>query len=1060
MSHMSPRRNAERENSQHRQHAQADRNGLSLHESLSISIADNNPLELARALLMLRGTLKRSHGELVHSNVALVQQRLMQAYCLLEDPALFVIQTLIAVGAVVEVRSIERGLELAVSQVLVQSLGDYLNSPRQTEACSSPESDKASNNNNANGNDLSTVSATFSTGAWTEDSLIALEDNVECGNKADFTQDQEETRACICSLNTIASRQSLLDDDSGFLQINMMAVPLLPTLAPHQLDIPFAESVDTEIVTSSCPKLGAIALNTTATCNDRLENGLRNSKMDKAVAWPSPTLSSDRNYSSPIERFENEGTSSESVDDNSTADRLREEQRALVPTVVITYSPKTSGSDPDDTGISDEFLPIQQRHRRMLLEEIAASKSPLQVFATLEVYGMRQCLMRPLHTKKNKTTTYGIALANQLMEMDRLRECTIVVSKFLVVRDASLDLELLSRLLSIPEKNKHKLALVHEFVGEHLDTCIAVLQDIDIRLSMRLAQWTEDGIGDFIRSDMNLADMILPSSVPGKCFEGSEPPLPTPHACVSLIQIAMSLIIRFRLEDSQDQYASVVFFSRYSTAISLLQNKPTPSTQQPLDLQIIPYKKADATEPTDMATEYVTRRPWVFLPAVISTIKEDLMLQMLTIRHCVVERQDTAIAGYIALRLGLGEYFQRCVTENQKNREQDSLNKSNNGYTDDKVKASPTRPTPTSASPLSFSAWMEPRSDHYCPPFSWPAPATESESVEPDELSWGPVPKISSHDRKLQPPVPLRTTHSLLPVTRSLLSALPYYSLPSNTSVVVVDEVYQLPEVWNSLWQSKTVGMDSEWKPDTRPFNQNCHRVNGCRSTQLISKSSSARMTAVIQLACDSDDRIYIIDAVALRRDPEQRLAKILGNLFSHPAIRKIAYDWQRDKILLEKTFPLLKQSRNRLENFIDLRFIWFQFRYCIPKSTDPDINGKTYSHEHIIGVHTENRETDGNNIDDESKMNAPNIQLGRPIPVKIEAWSTLPQRPSCMSRYQNGGLSGMMSKLCGLRIDKTYQCSDWENRPLSEQQVAYAAIDVRCLLDIDDLLSNAERLE
>ena len=35
------------------------------------------------------------------------------------------------------------------------------------------------------------------------------------------------------------------------------------------------------------------------------------------------------------------------------------------------------------------------------------------------------------------------------------------------------------------------------------------------------------------------------------------------------------------------------------------------------------------------------------------------------------------------------------------------------------------------------------------------------------------------------------------------------------------------------------------------------------------------------------------------------------------------------------------------------------------------------------------------------------------------------------------------------LELDQELQCSDWSQRPLTEEQKTYAAIDAHCLLDI-----------
>eukprot|EP00850_Spirogloea_muscicola_P016357 SM000132S26872 [mRNA] locus=s132:176666:183883:- [translate_table: standard] len=51
--------------------------------------------------------------------------------------------------------------------------------------------------------------------------------------------------------------------------------------------------------------------------------------------------------------------------------------------------------------------------------------------------------------------------------------------------------------------------------------------------------------------------------------------------------------------------------------------------------------------------------------------------------------------------------------------------------------------------------------------------------------------------------------------------------------------------------------------------------------------------------------------------------------------------------------------------------------------------------------------------------------------------------------RGQKGGLSQLAKRTLGLPLDKRVRMSDWEQRPLSEQQIRYAAMDAVCLLPI-----------
>ena len=60
--------------------------------------------------------------------------------------------------------------------------------------------------------------------------------------------------------------------------------------------------------------------------------------------------------------------------------------------------------------------------------------------------------------------------------------------------------------------------------------------------------------------------------------------------------------------------------------------------------------------------------------------------------------------------------------------------------------------------------------------------------------------------------------------------------------------------------------------------------------------------------------------------------------------------------------------------------------------------------------------------------------------------------------RLRSFSLASVSEHLFGLRLDKTYQQSDWRRRPLSREQLDYAALDARIALQVFQEL--AERLE
>lgn len=56
---------------------------------------------------------------------------------------------------------------------------------------------------------------------------------------------------------------------------------------------------------------------------------------------------------------------------------------------------------------------------------------------------------------------------------------------------------------------------------------------------------------------------------------------------------------------------------------------------------------------------------------------------------------------------------------------------------------------------------------------------------------------------------------------------------------------------------------------------------------------------------------------------------------------------------------------------------------------------------------------------------------------------------PGLHGTFKMKGLSAMLMDILGVSLDKTLQCSAWEKKPLTPEQVLYAANDAACLLDL-----------
>ena len=64
------------------------------------------------------------------------------------------------------------------------------------------------------------------------------------------------------------------------------------------------------------------------------------------------------------------------------------------------------------------------------------------------------------------------------------------------------------------------------------------------------------------------------------------------------------------------------------------------------------------------------------------------------------------------------------------------------------------------------------------------------------------------------------------------------------------------------------------------------------------------------------------------------------------------------------------------------------------------------------------------------------------------------PRRPVVdLQRAGHVGLRDACATWLGRRLDKSEQCSDWERRPLSRAQIAYAALDAAVLFALHDAI-------
>lgn len=158
---------------------------------------------------------------------------------------------------------------------------------------------------------------------------------------------------------------------------------------------------------------------------------------------------------------------------------------------------------------------------------------------------------------------------------------------------------------------------------------------------------------------------------------------------------------------------------------------------------------------------------------------------------------------------------------------------------------------------------------------------------------------------------------------------------------------------------------------------------------------------ALIQLACR--DVVFLVDIVALR-DVDgaggQRAAQALVEyVFGNGRLLKLGYGMREDLQVVARSLPGLEQLAQVVCRFLDLSVVM------------------------------------------------PNIQSVHPTFVRAH-------REHGAARSAKG-LSELVRHCLGRPLDKREQFSDWERRPLRPTQLAYAALDAYCLVEVYDFVQH-----
>ncbi|XP_032858920.1 exonuclease mut-7 homolog isoform X3 [Tyto alba] len=221
-----------------------------------------------------------------------------------------------------------------------------------------------------------------------------------------------------------------------------------------------------------------------------------------------------------------------------------------------------------------------------------------------------------------------------------------------------------------------------------------------------------------------------------------------------------------------------------------------------------------------------------------------------------------------------------------------------------------------------------------------------------------------------------------------------YYQLPiPRANIHFLQTWEETLQCWEKVLRpGQVVGIDMEWRP----------------SFGMVGKPR----VSLLQIALK--DEVFLLDLPRLLEQAEtegekDKLPHFIQILYSDAAITKLGYGMSGDLSSLAATWSALKDTNKQAQGVVDLLTVDKQLQ---KSSIDWKKGGR-----------------------------------------KVNVLSPEQSYDDREFKQPEKGLSLLVQHVLGKPLDKTEQLSNWEKRPLREEQILYAASDAYCLLEIYEKL-------